>query len=327
MSFNLRPALLTGTFLGLVLSVEAQPQPAPKRAQQPQPKPPTAEEMKKRVPPDVSYLPDLAYREGNPAWRLDLAMPAERGSSPRPGIVIVHGGGWRGGDKRPGMWGQLPLEYAQKGYVAISINYRLATEAPFPACVEDVKCAVRWLRAHAKEYNLDPERVGGYGHSAGAHLTAMLALVGPEAGLEGDGPYREQSSLLQAACISAPPLDLLNWRAQTRLPPWNFGGLLAGPDETFQDRAKKASPITYAHAGAPPMLIVQGTDDIAVPISQPEGFVKALRGAGAKDVTYLIFDGANHGLPNTHATYFRAMMAAFFDAKLGSGRQGANSDR
>lgn len=87
------------------------------------------------------------------------AMPKQRGDKPRPGLVIVQGGGWRSGDKRGGQWRSLPLEYAAKGYVAVSVNYRLTDEAPFPACVENVKCAVRWLRANAQKYNVDPQRI------------------------------------------------------------------------------------------------------------------------------------------------------------------------
>ena len=149
------------------------------------------------VPAGVQLLTDIGYREGSEKWRLDLAMPKENGGGPRPAHVIVHGGGWRSGDKGGGQWRSLPLEYAAKGHVCISVNYRLTDEAPFPACVEDVKCAVRWLRANAEKYNLDPQRVGAYGNSAGAHLVAMLGLVGPEAKLEEDGPYQDQSSLAQ----------------------------------------------------------------------------------------------------------------------------------
>lgn len=143
------------------------------------------------VPPGVRLIANLSYRDGNPAWRLDLAVPEPPAKAPRPAIVFVHGGGWRSGDKRRGYFLQGALDYARKGYVCITVNYRLTGEAPFPACIEDVKCAVRWLRAHAGQYDVDPNRIGAYGNSAGAHLVALLGLAGPKAKLEGDGPYQE----------------------------------------------------------------------------------------------------------------------------------------
>jgi acetyl esterase/lipase len=154
--------------------------------------------------------------------------------------------------------------------VAVSLNYRLTDEAPFPACVEDVKCAVRWLRANAAKYNVDPQRIGAYGNSAGAHLVAIL---GPEAGLEGDGPYQDQSSQVQAVCCSATPTDFTDWGGKT------FRGddtFLAGPAESKGERRKKASPITYVWADAPPFLVIHGTADNTVPLSQAEKLVRAM---------------------------------------------------
>lgn len=264
-----------------------------------------------QVPEGVKLLTDVAYREGNEKWRLDLAMPEELGSAPRPAIVVVHGGGWRSGDKGGGQWRSLPLQYASKGYVCISVNYRLTDEAPFPACVEDVKCSVRWLRANAEKYNVDPKRVGAYGNSAGAHLVAMLGLVGPDAKLEGDGPYPELSSLVQAVCCSATPTDFFNWGAPGR----SFRGetgLLAGPAETLDERKKSASPISYVGPEAPPFLIVHGTADRTVPFSQGDSFAKALKEAGAKDVTFLKFEGAGHGVFGQHSDETHPAMEKFF---------------
>ncbi len=284
---------------------------------------PTAKEFQEQVPPGVRWIPDIAYREGNEAWRLDLAMPREQDEAQRPGLVIVHGGGWAGNDKRMGQWGKLPLEYAQKGYVAISVNYRLSGEAPFPACVEDVMCAVRWFRAHAEELSIDPKRIGGYGNSAGAHLVAMLGLAGPKAELAGDGPYQEQSSLLNAVCASAVPTDFLNWHVPIEdhrvLAP-----LLAGPEGTLMERARKASPITYVHADAPPFLIIHGTADRTVDVSQADRFVDALREAGAKDVTYMRFDNAGHGVFGQHRDETYPAMEQFFARTLCIGEEEAD---
>jgi len=189
--------------------------------------------------------------------------------------------------------------------------YRLTNESPFPACVEDVKCAVRWLRANAKKYNVDSERIGAYGNSAGAHLVAMLGLAGPDAKLEGDGPYQDQSSLVQAVCCSATPTDFSNWGESGR----SFRGeltFLAGPAETLAERKKQASPISYVSADAPPFLIVHGMADGTVPFSQGERFAKALEVAGAKDVTFMKFEGAGHGVFGQHAAKTHPAMEQFF---------------
>ena len=114
-------------------------------------------------------------------------MPEVAGNERLPAIVIVHGGGWSSGSKQSRVYRTMALYYADKGYVTASVEYRLTGEAPFPACIEDVKCAVRWLCAHADEYHIDPEHIGAFGHSAGAHLVMMLAMCPVSAGLEGDG--------------------------------------------------------------------------------------------------------------------------------------------
>ncbi|SVC49737.1 uncharacterized protein METZ01_LOCUS302591, partial [marine metagenome] len=171
---------------------------------------PTNEELLNSAPKDVVIEPDIAYRKGkSEAWKLDLVMPKAKSKEARAAIVFVHGGGWRSGDKRTGYFMRGAIEYAQKGYVCITVNYRLINEAPMPASIEDVKCAVRWLRANAKKYNVDPKKIGAYGNSAGAHLVCMLGLVKPKAKLEGDGPYQDQSSLVQAVCASATPTNFL----------------------------------------------------------------------------------------------------------------------
>lgn len=278
------------------------------------------DQIKQRQAATVEFLPDLAYREGNPAWRLDLALPKERGAAPRPAVVVIHGGGWTSGDKRVPLFAETALYLAERGYVAASINYRLAGEAPFPACLEDVKCAIRWLRAHATDYGIDPARIAATGASAGAHLAALAGLVPPEAGFEGDGPYRDQSSAVQAVCAAATPSDFLNSANPGASRPMLGGRLLQGPPETLLDRARAASPVTYARASAPPFLIIHGTEDKTVPIDQAGRLVKALRDAGAKwpKTTYMILDGAGHGVFSSQAVIIRPAMVAFFAEAFGA---------
>ncbi|UCG47885.1 MAG: alpha/beta hydrolase [Phycisphaerales bacterium] len=250
------------------------------------------------VPAGVKVIGNIAYRPGpSGAWRLDLAMPEERGEKPIPAIVFVHGGGWRSGDKRRPNFLRPTLEFAAKGYVCITVNYRLLGEAPMPACIEDVKCAVRWLRAHAAEYNVDPNHIGAYGNSAGAHLVAMLGLCPPSAGLEGDGPWLQYSSMVQAVVCSATPASFLSpMNSRQKQQPARTGAA-ARLRALSEEMRRRMSPITYVTADAPPFLVIHDASDRLVAVRQADEFVKALRRAGAKDVTYMRYDnGTGHGV-------------------------------
>jgi acetyl esterase/lipase len=223
----------------------------------------------------ISVTKDIAYRAGgSKAWRLDLAMPAENGDELRPALVIVHGGGWRSGSKEVDVFQKMMTDYAKKGYVTINVEYRLTGEAPFPACIEDVKCAVRWLRAHAAEHRVDPDRIGAYGHSAGAHLAMMLAMVPKSAGLEGDGGWDEHSSIVNVAAAGSPPTELGRDTPMAKTEWW---------------------PICYISADHPPLFLIQGGDDRIVRPELTEDFVEKMKAKGA-EVEYLKIDGAGHGV-------------------------------
>jgi len=268
------------------------------------------------IPPGVRVIADIAYREGaSKAWRLDLAMPKEPADEPRPAIVFVHGGGWRSGDKRARNFLGPALEFASKGYVCVTVNYRLLGEASMPACIEDVKCAVRWLRAHAKEYNVNPDQIGAYGNSAGAHLVAMLGLCPASAGLEGDGPWQEYSSMVQAVVASATPTSFLipiNERQGQK-----DAKASSGLQDIAEEMRKKLSPITYVSASAPPFLLVHEESDRLVNVRQADEFVKALREAGTKDVTYMRYaDGSGHGVFAARIKETGPAREAFFERTL-----------
>lgn len=241
---------------------------------------------------DITVLHDIAYRQGaSKQWRLDLAMPKDLRGKPRPGIVIIHGGGWLEGDKssfasrQHGVPGNI-VDFAALGFVAVTLNYRMSREAQFPAALEDCKCAVRWLRAHAKDYNLDPQHIGAYGNSAGGNLALLLGMVGKKAGLEGDGPYQDQSSLVQAAASDSGPLDLL---CQYHSGPLRevIGRFLGGPPEGPRAaRYRLASPSHQISEDTPPLLLIYGGADAQVPVATADRLVIALERAGIKDVTY-----------------------------------------
>lgn len=292
---------LPTTVLALLITIPAIAQDAEQSANSNSNKPTmSTEDLLKRAPDGVTVLPDIAYREGNDAWKLDLAMPKERGDAPRPAIVYIHGGGWTKGDKRGKGIGAV-LHYAAKGYVCISVNYRLDVDKK--ACVEDVKCATRWLRAHAEEYNLDPDRIGAAGNSSGGHLALMLAVCPASAGLEGDGPYQEYSSMVQAAHCSSTPI----------MP--GFRGLRGKPADPD---VQKIQPMTYVSGDVPPLYFIHGTEDTKAPVRFLDDFVKALREAGAKDITYKRYaDGTGHGAYVKHIEEARPAREAFLARTLG----------
>jgi acetyl esterase/lipase len=256
----------------------------------------TDQEVAAEEPPAaeaVTVLRDLRYREGpSKHWRLDLAWKKDPRAKPRPGIVVIHGGGWLEGDKSSfasrahGVPGNIE-DFAALGFVAVTINYRLSGEAPFPAALEDCRCAVRWLRAHARDYNLDPEHIGAYGNSAGGHLALLLGLAGKDAGLdEKEVPYKEESSRVQAVVSDSGPIDLLYQYRHDRLKQV-VGQLLGGPPEGERAAVyQKASPAHQITPDAPPMLLLYGGADDQVPVETADQFVAALGRAGLKDVSY-----------------------------------------
>jgi acetyl esterase/lipase len=281
------------------------------------------EDLMKLIPEGLTFLPDIAYREGSDAWKLDLIMPENIGDDPRPALIFVHGGGWRNGDKRIRNFFMPCIDYALKGYVCVTVNYRLFGEADgIDDCIADVKCAVRWLRANAEKYNIDPERFGAYGNSAGAHLVSILGLCPKSAGMEGDGPYQEYSSMVQAVVSSATPANFMipmndRARREQEQPQSTAQQTTESRIDISEEMKKKISPITYVNADAPPFILVHDVSDPLVGIYQTDEFVKALKEAGAKDVTYKRYDdGSGHAVFSKNSEETGPMMEAFFDRVL-----------
>ena len=274
------------------------------------------QEERPETPPleGVTVRKNQPYRNGHDRWKLDVYLPKERiPKGGRPGLVFVHGGGWKNGSKSGGVWASLPVRYAAKGYVCISVNYRLTgAGGGFPACVHDVKNAVRWFRANSKELGLDPKRIGAYGNSAGAHLVSMLGLVKKEAGLEGKGTHLDQSALIQAVCASATPSNFLNWKNGL----FPNRGLLAGDKESHRVRAAKASPVSYVAEDAPPFLLVHAEDDRIVPFEQGKVLADRLKASGAKNVTLMRFEDGGHGVFRAKEEKTYKAMEKFFAKTL-----------
>ncbi|MDQ3706416.1 MAG: alpha/beta hydrolase [Chloroflexota bacterium] len=256
---------------------------------------------------------------GGVALKLDLFLAKPSYQGPRPLLVYVHGGGWTEGDKT---WVDRIMssgELALHGYTVASVNYRLAPLHPWPAQIEDVKCAIRFLRAHSQEYNIDPARIGVWGESAGGHLAAMLGLTGPEDGLEGSGGYHEQSSRVQAVVDMFGPADLVAMGAET---PQNrlMGYLLLGTTPT-ESRLRNASPVSYASPDDPPFLLMHGEKDDLVSFSHSTALRDSLHAAGVPVTLVSVRNGSHVFVPrggpiSPSGQEIKAIATRFFDLYL-----------
>jgi acetyl esterase/lipase len=198
-----------------------------------------------------------------------------------------------------------------KGFAAASINYRLSQHAKFPAQIDDCKAAIRWLRAHAKHYQLDPNHIGVMDESAGGHLVALLGTTGGKE-FDAPGPNAKQSDQVQAVCDWFGPTDFLHWGAPlTGKVEEVVTQLLGGPALTNKEKAAQASPITYVAKGDPPFLIMHGDQDPLVPLAQSEEFADALKKAGV-EVTLRVLKGAGHGGPAFTSPENRQLIEEFF---------------
>lgn len=254
---------------------------------------------------------DVVYGEGSNAQyqKLDILYHKDR-SQRRPAIVMIHGGGFRQGNKAA--FHLMMRDYAQEGYVTLSIGYRFTQVASFPAQVEDCKLAVRWLRTHAEQYGVEPERIGVTGASAGGYLAAMVAFTDASDGLEGDGPYRDQSSRVQAA---APLCGIYDLRpdALRRAGPddsgWKaFLGKAPSEDPAW---AAKASPITYVSKESPPILLIHAKDDLAAPVYFSHDLAAALSEAGVPCQLHIV-KGTAHGWSLPYEDETPQLMKQFF---------------
>lgn len=254
-------------------------------------------------------------RYGTRELQLDLFKPKTQ-KEPLPAIVCIHGGGWRSGTRKN--FHRVARYLAEQNYVTVSISYRLSGEAPFPAQIQDCKAAVRWLRANAEKYGIDPQRIGAIGHSAGGHLAALLATSSGCEVLEGDGGNKGISSAIQAAVPMGAQTDLETERIRTMTAQpdaeiWH--AFLGGSLDDHRKNYQLASPRKYLDQGDPPLLFITGeldnSDTHAVPIRKDMTRLKI-----PSDI--LILPNAPHPFLREDHFFERAMTAAttFFDDHL-----------
>ncbi len=262
--------------------------------------------------PDVDVQRDLVYKQINgQSLRLDIYSPKSI-THPLPVVLWIQGHRWIRGSKEQ----RPPVNLMAEGYIIVSIDYRLSGEAAFPAQIEDCKAAVRWLRAHAATYHLDPDHIGAWGHSAGGHLAALLGTSGGVAELEGDGDNSTFSSRVQAVCDMSGPTDLLRLVSETQgssdRAKSTIEQFLGGSLEQNKAKAIAASPISYISKDDPPFLVIHGENDLSIPVSQGEVFVEKLKAAGV-DATLDVAEGRGHGVGGPA---FASEITSFFDKHL-----------
>jgi len=248
----------------------------------------SAEKPKVRIEKDVTYL------EPDRAEKADLYLPPVFESGKKyPGIVIIHGGGWVGGDKGARREINIGTTLASHGYVCMSINYALAKNGAhtFPQNIQECKRAVRWLRKNADRFQLDVEHIGAIGGSAGGHLTALLAVSGPEVGIdpEVDGEF---SCRVQAA-VPMYPHCASTWEGSVPPKPYPTLPMFAKSQAEAPELWDSASPIKQVSKDDPPMLILHGTADKTTPLDQSKQFNEAAKEIGI-DSELLIVEGAPH---------------------------------
>jgi acetyl esterase/lipase len=248
---------------------------------------PEIQRIMAKLPAGSSHNLDVAYIEGtqkgskpDSVQTLDLYFPFGKG--PFPLVFWIHGGGWHSGGKlESGM--QLALKFVPKGFALASVNYRLSGDAAFPAQIEDCNAALAFLRKHAHTYRIDSQRIGVFGHSAGAHLAALMACTGNGKRFATD---LETSLRVQAAVVWAVPADLDRERGKWPMTSMMFNAEDAPLWRLFPSKrydgefARMASPASYVHADIPPIAMVHGQKDELVPLAQALAFAASLKKAG-----------------------------------------------
>jgi acetyl esterase/lipase len=270
-----------------------------------------------RVERDLRYVPD-----GDAAQSLDLYLPERPGDKPLPLVVYVHGGAWRGGSKA-----RCPATFLiPHGYAAASVEYRFSQKAVFPAQIQDCQAAIRWLRANAKTYNLDPERIGAWGDSAGGHLVALLGTAGGSKAFAPIGGNEKESDRVQAVCDFYGPANFNTVMDQAAADTVKNVFQFNGPSDPYslligsklgidKEKCAAASPVHHVSGDDAPFLILHGTADALVPFAQSVELADALRQARVS-VVFQRFAGAGHGGAAFAQPSVRQLIKTFFDRHL-----------
>ena len=269
----------------------------------------------------------IMLQNGNSEMRLAAGEDDPKADhSPKPALLWIPGGGWRGADKNL-MLGEMS-EFARAGYVVASMYYRSSAEGHWPDQLIDVKTAIRFLRANAEKYEIDPDRIGVFGRSAGGHLAAFAAM-NTEDGCEGS-EWKEYSDKVQACCNMFGPTDIVaNMEVEEKkfsdssfrwhsVEETHGGALLGGDPATMKDRAKAASPVNFVNPDMCPMQILHGNSDPIVPIEASSDILyRKICEAGLEDrADYYVIEHAGHGTREFFQDSVKELMIDFFDKHL-----------
>jgi acetyl esterase/lipase len=264
---------------------------------------------------DFVTAADVTYAKVNESeLKLDIMVPKDD-KGPYPAVMVIHGGAWRAGNKKDCRL--IMPDLVRRGYAAISPQYRFCPKETFPAQVQDVKDAVRWVKSHSKEYNIDPDRVGAMGFSAGGHLAMMLGLTSPADGLERNTGAAGPDSRVKAVVNFFGPTDL----GASDIPAVSVPlvkDFLGAAAKDRPELAAKASPLTYVTKDDAPVLTFQGTKDPLVPPTQAIKLAEAMTAAGVPGRVELLV-GASHGWGEPELGRTKAETFAFLDRYLKSG--------
>ena len=268
-----------------------------------------------RIPETIKAELDVPYAAtDNPRQRLDLYLPkSPKNDKPLPVVVFIHGGAWQTGDKQGGL-GAVRALVETGEYAGVSVGYRLSGEVIWPAQIHDCKAAIRWIRANAKKYNFDSDRIGVTGTSAGGHLVAMLGTSGEVAELEGKlGEHLNESSRVHCVVDQFGPTDLLAMGGSHNDANSPESKLVGGAVQENKDAARNASPTSYASKDDPPFLLIHGTKDPAVPFNQSELLSEALKKVNVEALLVPVTNGGhgNFGTPDVGER-----LKQFFDKHL-----------
>jgi acetyl esterase/lipase len=269
--------------------------------------------------PKVRLIPKLVFANyGRRKLVLDLYLPIPDGQN-RPGVVVIRGGGWMVGDRK--RFAHVASALAERGVAAACIEYRTADKAAFPAAIQDVKAAVRWMRANAAHYGIDPQVIGTIGGSSGAHMALLTALTPGLSEFEGEGGNIGVSSEIEGVVAMAVPADLLSLTSDNQL---TVGQFLRATPQTNVVLWRFASPVSHIESTGPPVLLLHGAADDSVPPSQSIDFAERYRRANAH-VELHILGGAPHAFWNYHPWFDESMeLAADFFVGLEKKRSGSS---
>ncbi len=268
----------------------------------------------------VRTVPNVVYVRAN-GWEGKLDVYAQRAQSPTPTVIFIHGGGWVQGTKEGSVLSVLP--YVAMGYSVVNVEYRLANVSLAPAAIEDCRCALRWVVAHAKEYNFDPDRLIVAGASAGGHLALTTGMVPASAGFDrfclvpGEPKVAAIVNFFGITDVA----DLLDGPNKKPFPEsWPYTVQWLGNQPNRADVAKAASPLTYVRAGVPPVISIHGDADPLVPYTHSVRLQDALQKAGVAHELVTVAGGGHGGFPPDQWQRAYAAIQAFLSAHVTTGK-------